>query len=166
MKKLILITILFVFLLTGFASAQDTAPDPLYQDLINELTSIMKGQDNGKLTVEEDYSVMITWLTGQPASVNIGYALQDVDGNGVQELLVGENWGNSEQGTVLYDMYTIRDGKILLQRRADNGKWGLVGGLLELDETYEQAALREIREETGLAVRLTAFLGIFPKGED
>lgn len=54
-----------------------------------------------------------------------------------------------------------RDGRILLQRRSDNGLWGLPGGLLELDETYEQAALREIREETGLEVRLTAFLGIF-----
>ena len=54
-----------------------------------------------------------------------------------------------------------RNGEILLQRRADNGKWGLVGGLLELDETYTQAALREIREETGLEVRFTGFLGIF-----
>lgn len=55
----------------------------------------------------------------------------------------------------------VRDGEILLQRRSDNGLWGLIGGLLELDETYEQAALREIREETGLTVRLKAFLGIF-----
>ena len=55
----------------------------------------------------------------------------------------------------------VRDGEILLQRRSDNGLWGLIGGLLELDETYEQAALREIREETGLTVRLNAFLGIF-----
>ena len=55
----------------------------------------------------------------------------------------------------------IRDGKILLQRRTDNGKWGLIGGLLEINETYEQAAIREIREETGLEVELTSFLGIF-----
>ena len=55
----------------------------------------------------------------------------------------------------------IRDGKILLQRRADNGKWGLIGGLLEMNETYEEAALREIREETGLEVRLDSFLGIY-----
>ena len=55
----------------------------------------------------------------------------------------------------------VRDGKILLQRRADNGKWGLIGGLLELDETYEQAAIREIREETGLELRLDSFLGLF-----
>ena len=55
----------------------------------------------------------------------------------------------------------VKDDKLLLQRRADNGKWGLIGGLLELNETYEEAALREIREETGLEVKLTNFLGIF-----
>jgi len=55
----------------------------------------------------------------------------------------------------------LRDGKILFQRRTDNGKWGLIGGLVEMNETYEQAALREVREETGLEVRLDAFLGIF-----
>ena len=55
----------------------------------------------------------------------------------------------------------IRDGKILFQRRADNGKWGLIGGLLEMNETYEEAALREIGEETGLNVQLDSFLGIF-----
>ena len=55
----------------------------------------------------------------------------------------------------------VQNGAVLLQRRSDNGFWGLPGGLLELEETYEQAALREVREETGLAVRLTAFLGMF-----
>ena len=55
----------------------------------------------------------------------------------------------------------IREGRVLFQRRSDNGKWGLIGGLLELNETYEEAALREIREETGLEVKLTSFLGIF-----
>ena len=30
-----------------------------------------------------------------------------------------------------------------------------------MNETYEEAALREIREETGLEVRLDSFLGIF-----
>ena len=55
----------------------------------------------------------------------------------------------------------VREEKILFQRRTDNGRWGLIGGLLEMNETYEQAALREIREETGLEVELDSFLGIF-----
>ena len=55
----------------------------------------------------------------------------------------------------------IKDDKILFQRRTDNGKWWLIGGLLEMNETYEEAALREIWEETGLEVKLETFLGIF-----
>ena len=55
----------------------------------------------------------------------------------------------------------IKDEKILFQRRTDNGKWGLIGGLLEMNETYQEAAIREAREETGLEVKLESFLGIF-----
>ena len=54
-----------------------------------------------------------------------------------------------------------KDGKVLFQRRSDNGKWGLIGGLVEMNETYAQAAVREAREETGLEVKLTSFLGVF-----
>jgi 8-oxo-dGTP pyrophosphatase MutT (NUDIX family) len=54
-----------------------------------------------------------------------------------------------------------RDGEILLERRRDNGLWGLPGGALNPGETLAQAALREIEEETGLRVRITGFLGIY-----
>ena len=44
-----------------------------------------------------------------------------------------------------------RDGKILLNRRADNGQWmGTSGGYIEMGETPEKAASRELLEETGL----------------
>ena len=54
-----------------------------------------------------------------------------------------------------------QEDKILFQRRTDNGQWGLIGGLVEMNETYEQAVLREVREETGLEIKLEHFLGIF-----
>jgi 8-oxo-dGTP diphosphatase len=41
-------------------------------------------------------------------------------------------------------------GRWLLQRRSDSGLWGLPGGGVEPGETFEQAAARELYEETGL----------------
>lgn len=45
--------------------------------------------------------------------------------------------------------------RILLVRHADNGKWGTVGGCIDVDETPEDAARRETLEETGLVVEIT-----------
>ena len=54
-----------------------------------------------------------------------------------------------------------KDGRILLQRRSDNGKWGLVGGIMELGETFEETAIREAAEETGLVIRPEYLVGIY-----
>ncbi len=57
-----------------------------------------------------------------------------------------------------------KDGKVLLARRAAGlraGKWDLPGGFVELDETAEEALVREVREEVGCEVRLHGVLGVF-----
>jgi len=47
-------------------------------------------------------------------------------------------------------------GRVLLLRRADERIWGLPKGTVEHGETLEQTAVREVREETGLRVRILA----------
>lgn len=51
--------------------------------------------------------------------------------------------------------------EILLEKRSDNQLWGLPGGLLELDDTIQSAAIREVKEETNLDVILDRFIGVF-----
>ncbi|HUQ42305.1 MAG TPA: NUDIX domain-containing protein [Candidatus Limnocylindrales bacterium] len=54
-----------------------------------------------------------------------------------------------------------RDGEVLLVRLnygPRDGRWALPGGLVEADETAEQAAVRETAEETGFEVRLEGLL--------
>lgn len=52
-------------------------------------------------------------------------------------------------------------GEILLQQRSDNGKWGYAGGSVELYEVVEEAAARELEEETGLIADNLELLGVF-----
>lgn len=52
-------------------------------------------------------------------------------------------------------------GRLLLQRRADNGCWGYHGGCVELGECVEDTARRELLEETGLAAGRMTLLGVF-----
>jgi phosphoheptose isomerase len=59
-----------------------------------------------------------------------------------------------------------REGRILLERRADCGLWGVPGGRIEPGESVAAAARREMREETGLDIRVTRLLGVYSGPED
>jgi len=58
-----------------------------------------------------------------------------------------------------------RSGRILLQRRSDNHCWGYAGGSVELDEEVEEAAKRELFEETGLIAEELSLFGVY-SGKD
>jgi len=51
--------------------------------------------------------------------------------------------------------------KVLLTRRADNGKWCLPGGHMEAGESTTEACAREVLEETGLTVNVGRLIGVY-----
>jgi 8-oxo-dGTP pyrophosphatase MutT (NUDIX family) len=53
------------------------------------------------------------------------------------------------------------DGRILLQKRKDNHCWGYAGGSVEIDEKVEDAAKRELFEETGIVANTLELFGVF-----
>ena len=55
----------------------------------------------------------------------------------------------------------LREGKILLMKRADNGLWCMPGGMTEIGETWAESAERELWEEVGVRGRAVRLLGVF-----
>ena len=52
-------------------------------------------------------------------------------------------------------------GRIALVKRKDNELWALPGGGMELGESIEQGAVREVKEETGLDVEVDGLVGVY-----
>jgi 8-oxo-dGTP diphosphatase len=71
------------------------------------------------------------------------------------------HWLNAKPGA---GAMVVRDGRLLLVRRAHDpwrGLWCAPGGFCEPDEHPADAAVRETLEETGLATRVTGYLGVW-----
>ena len=60
----------------------------------------------------------------------------------------------------------IENARVLLVKRADpplEAKWSIPGGVLEVGEMVREAAIREVREETGLIVEAGDLLGVYDR---
>lgn len=64
-------------------------------------------------------------------------------------------WLTGLTGVVLND----RD-EVLLVQRADNGRWSLIGGILEPGEQPAVAVIREIQEETAVIAEVDRLLAV------
>jgi ADP-ribose pyrophosphatase YjhB (NUDIX family) len=51
--------------------------------------------------------------------------------------------------------------RVVLIKRADNGRWALPGGVAEVGDTPSMNALRELHEETGFEARIERLVGVY-----
>ena len=75
-----------------------------------------------------------------------------------------EDGGKGLLRHTVIDVLVLKENKLLLEKRTkkllEGGKWALVGGFVNRDETLVQAVEREIFEETGYRVKDITFLTI------
>lgn len=62
-------------------------------------------------------------------------------------------------GCIIFD----EQKRLLLQKRSDCEKWGFLGGMVEFGESVGEAAVREVKEESGLDVEITSLYGVYSK---
>jgi 8-oxo-dGTP diphosphatase len=56
----------------------------------------------------------------------------------------------------------LDDGRVVLVRRRDTGKWGLPGGFVDWGENIPNTVSRELLEETGLTlVKISRLVGVY-----
>lgn len=85
-----------------------------------------------------------------------------------------ENGNKTSLRHAVVDVLIIDHGKVLMVKRAHHlleaGKYALVGGYVDRDETTQEAAKREAKEETGYQIKIEKLLHIKDnpdrKGED
>ncbi len=75
-----------------------------------------------------------------------------------------ENGGKASLRHCIVNLLIIKEGKILLVKRAPHltnpNMWGLVGGFVDRDETIKEAGEREAVEETGYKIKMGNLLTI------
>ena len=79
------------------------------------------------------------------------------------QVLYGERLG--KEGTIRVGCSAVifdeKREKVLLTRRADNGRWCVPGGGMDAGESAAEACIREVWEETGLHVSVTRLVGVY-----
>jgi ADP-ribose pyrophosphatase YjhB (NUDIX family) len=81
------------------------------------------------------------------------------DGERLRPSCLECGWVHYKNPVVGVAVVLLEDGKLLLGKRRDGG-WCIPCGFVEWEESVEEAARREFREETGLDVRLEGLLAV------
>lgn len=72
--------------------------------------------------------------------------------------------GRFANRAIAIDAVIIKNRRVLLVQRGvepDKGLWATPGGYVEWDETTEETAAREVKEETGLTTKSVELVGVY-----
>lgn len=94
----------------GMTAEEPVVENEFYQKLISAVRKCIAGEEV-EMPEEYDFSVSIHMFPGD----TLGYFIEDIDGDGTEELVIGDTWG--EDHTLIYNIYTMSGGELV--RAAD-----------------------------------------------
>lgn len=94
---------------------EQTGPRDYYEQLIADARECIEGKVEEDPEEYYDFSYIIYRYGAYfGASLRLGYLIEDIDGNGTDELIFGQNDDpDSAWNGVIYDLYTISDGELV-----------------------------------------------------
>jgi hypothetical protein len=84
-----------------------------YQSVFEDYETILSGGWNAEDYLNNDFPLQLIYCMGGTPYDNIGYALVDLDNNGIQELLIGEASADPFYDCLLLQMYTLENGNVV-----------------------------------------------------
>ena len=91
----------------------DSAADvpAVYEAILSKYAEALRGQWNGGELMEHDLDYMIADCYGADPFETIGYLVSDIDGDGIQELMIGTTSAVTDDfyGKLVFELYTIDD---------------------------------------------------------
>ncbi len=102
------------------AQTAETTQDPAavlgtvasYDEIIENYRTMIKEKWDASQIYETDYSPVLSYLTGADnAQDTVGYVYMDINGDGEDELLIGETDTELAANRMIFDAYTLKDGQ-------------------------------------------------------
>jgi len=82
-----------------------------YEDILSKYAEALSGQWNGGELMEQDLDYIIADCYGTDPFENIGYLVSDIDGDGIQDLMIGTTSAVTDDfyGKLVFELYTLDD---------------------------------------------------------
>lgn len=113
-----------------------------------------EGEPNPNLDITVNYpdgrQIDAYWQNPPKGKISDGQIIEFLRSKGIR--LMAARLG-SEPSNEVCTVAVMHDGKILIGKRRDNGKWTFPGGHKDPGESIHEGAIRELMEETGIEVK-------------